>query len=437
MKAVLHIGMFLCWFVVSTSASAGSGARASEFFQWRYQISAEERLRFEYKNNFDLNEGAKDNGDQLYHRFRLGVNARLVDEYLDPKMDIFIEGLDAQVGGYRIKANARQKDDLDLHQAFVKVFDILGSDLDIKLGRQELKYGKGRLIAAPTWANRIRSFDAGVLHYDRGGFYGDILYGQEVKYDDDRFNASRNEDMLAGAYVGYQKHKRAPLVEGYYLAMIDIKGTNDNHRYIVGVRCLATLAAGIALDIEVPYQFGQTGTTTAGTKDIRAYAVHADMSKSFDSAPWKPKVSVSYDQASGDKDPNDGASNTFIPAYQSTHDPYGLMDYFRWQNIRNPELRVTFSPTGKFRFTSQVDFFWLERKSDSWYNSSGSKVRTKTSGDRSAYVGSEISLRLYYDFTKNIKGEAGYAHFFPGGFVRDTGPDDDADWVYAQVSYKF
>jgi len=152
---------------------------------------------------------------------------------------------------------------------------------------------------------------------------------------------------------------------------------------------------------------------------------------------WTPQMNLAYDEASGNKNPNGKYSNTFVPLYQSVHEPYGEMDFFRWENMRNPEFNIIFSPTDKFRFTPQIDFFWLQSKNDSWYNSAGTALRTQISGDRSYYVGSEASLRFYYDFTANIKFETGYAHFFSGGYVKDTGANDDADWIYSQITLKF
>lgn len=392
----------------------------------------EERFRYEYKKDFDLNASAKDNGSLFFHRLRLNAKAAFGDA-----AEIFIEGLDAQTGGHRIKATANQTDDLDLHQAYLSILNVAGSDIDVKLGRQELKYGKYRLIDAPTWSNRIRAFDAGVVHYDHNGFFGDIFYGQDVKYDDDKLNTSRNEEMLAGTYFGYQQDKSAPLAEGYFLSFMDIKGANDIHRHTVGARLQTKIPAGAVVDIEMPFQFGETGTTTTGTKTIRAYAFHADVSKNFEKCPWKPKLAAGYDEASGDKDPNDSVNNTFVPLYQSTHAPYGLMDLFRWQNMRNPEVSLTFSPMEKLKITPQADFFWLQSKFDNWYNSSGGNTRTKTSGERGYYVGSEVSLRAAYEVNKNIKLESGYAHFSPGGYVKDSGADDEADWFYTQVVAKY
>ncbi len=430
---ILIIFMLLIW----TRLSLICADDKPEFSRWNFKMTGEERFRYEYKKDFDFNQSRKDNGSQFYHRFRLGGLASLMDEYLKPKADIFLEGLDTQTGGYQIKAAANQVDDFDLHQAYANLHNILGSDFDIKVGRQELKYGKGRLIAAPVWANRIRAFDGGVLHYQNVGLWADLIYGQDVKYDDDKFNNSRSEEFLTGIYSGYQKHKMAPLVETYFLEMKDIKGRNDIQRYTAGARLQTNIAEGAVLDIEVPYQFGHTGSATVMKKEIKAYAFHADVIKSWEAVQWKPKMMAAYDEASGDKDPNDSVNNTFIPLYQSTHELYGLLDFFRWQNMRNPEVSMTFSPTEKFKFTPQVDFFWLNSKFDSWYNSSGTAVRSKTSGDRGYFVGSELSLRVYYDLNKNIKWESGYAHFFSGEYVKDSGAHDDVDWFYSQMAFKF
>lgn len=410
----------------------------SDFFPWNFKISGEERFRYEYKKDFDFNQSVKDNGSLFYHRFRLGGLAKLTDEYLKPKVDIFIEGLDAQTGGYQIKGTANQKDDFDLHQAYINIHNIMGSNVDMKAGRQEFKYGKGRLVPAPVWANRIRVFDGGIFHYQNArGLWADLIYGQDVKYDDDKFNNSRSEEFLTGLYGGYQQHKMAPLVETYFLEMKDLKGTNNIQRYTFGARLQTNIAEGTVLDVEIPYQFGHTGSAISNKKELKAYAFHADLTKSWEAVQWKPKLMVAYDEASGDKDPNDSTNNTFIPLYQSIHDPYGLLDFFRWENVRNPEISAAFSPTEKFKFTPQADFFWLQSKSDSWYNSSGTAIHSKTSEDRGYFVGTELSLRLYYDFNKNTKLESGYAHFFPGGYVKDSGADDDVDWFYSQMAYKF
>jgi hypothetical protein len=425
----------LLFFLYVYAAGAAEDGKENEEkpFSWKYQVGAEERFRYEYKRDFDFNKNNKDNGGQLFNRVRVNAKAVLSDKDSNNWMEFFIEGLAAQAGSYKIKAASGQEEEFDLHQAYVKIFNAAGSHIDVKLGRQELKYGEGRLIMAPPWVNLIRVFDAAVLHYSDRGFYGDLLYAQTVKFNKYSFDSSYSGEALSGAYLGYEKHNTSPLLEGYFLSWDNSRGKNDIRRYTAGARFKATIGPGMVIDVEVPYQFGED----AG-KDVRAYALHADISKSFGSAAWRPKIGFSYDQASGNKKSNGSRNNTFIPLYQNTHDPYGLMDFFRWENMRNPEVSVTFFPTEKFSFRPQVDFFWLDNVNDSWYNSSGAVIRSKPdSGKCSSYVGSEVSMRFYYDFTKKIKFELGYAHFFPGSYVRDTGSSNSADWAYSQLAIKY
>ncbi len=424
--------LFLCR-PFPAGAQEAAATQAGEFLTWKYDFGMDERIRYEYKHDFDFNKNSKDNGGVLYNRLKVHASATLSDEYLNKIVEIFIEGLDGETGAFHMKAPTNQRDKFDLHQAYVNFLDIADSHFNLKLGRQEIQYGAGRLVAAPTWANLIRSFDAAIVRYENNGFRGDILYGQNVQFHIYSFDDSYPTENLSGVYLSYQKYKVSPLFEGYFLYLDNTRAKNDVHRYTTGLRFKSIIAPGTVVDIEIPYQFGKDGGKT-----VSAYALHADISKSIDALVWKPKLAFSYDQASGNKKSRSDRTNTFIPLYQSTHAPYGLMDFFRWENMRNPEFSVTFYPTDKFRFQPQVDFFWLDSTNDSWYNSSGTALRNKrATGKCSHYVGSEASIRFYYDFTKNIKLEMGYAHFFPGEYVKNTGTSNSADWAYTQFSFKY
>ncbi|MFA5039037.1 MAG: alginate export family protein [Candidatus Omnitrophota bacterium] len=412
-----------CAQTVFASASVGP---------WSWKIGGDERFRAEYKEDFDFNGSRKDSGNLFLNRIRVNFNALLRDEDFDRVAGIFVEGLDAQAGSYRLKGTASQKDDFDLHQAFLDLYDILDSGFGLKAGRQEMKYGKGRLIWASSWSNRIRHFDGAILQYRRSAFSLDFLYGQDVKFKDGHFNRSHPQEFLAGVYGGYQKGPGFPGLEGYILTQAVTNVSSKAKRYTAGFRAYGALTQGWGFDVEVPYQFGSIGSRT-----ISAYAIHADVSYGRDQAAWKPRLTLEYNEATGDKDPDDGTSGTFIPLYQSTHEPYGIMDFFRWQNMREVALSLEVSPVKKWKFISQVNIFWLESVSDSWVNSSGAVVRSSAGNDADSHVGNEVSLRAEYEAFRNVKFEAGVARFFTGPYVRATGPDDDAGWVYFQVVAKY
>jgi hypothetical protein len=418
-------------FVFRSLASAEEFGKVT-IGNWGFKAGVNERFRYEYRHDFDFNKSSKDNGSLLFNRVIVNAKATLSDGQGKNKIGIFIEGLDAQVGGYQLKPVKNQKDSFDLHQAYLDFYNILDSALDFRIGRQEIKYGAGRLIAAPSWSNRIRSFDAAVLHYHPSELYADIFFGADVKYDDNNFNYIQHKEKIMGIYGGYQKSKDSPKFEFYFLPQRISNTTTKSTRYTAGARLQGEAPGKILYDIELPYQFGKTNQ-----KSIKAYAFHADLSRAFQEVLWEPRLALEYNQASGDKDPNDSVNNTFVPLYQTTHEPYGIMDFFRWENMREISLNVNLSVTNKLKLIPQMNFFWLMSTNDSWYDSTGSALRTDNSGLRSHYVGQEVSLRASYEVNRNIKLESGYAHFFTGGYVKDSGANDDADWVYAQATLHY
>ncbi len=398
--------------------------------EWKTGFGLQDRLRVEQKQNFNLNDDVYDNGGLVFHRIR--VNGRMTYK---EKYEIFAEGLDGRVYSAHIKPTA-QTNSFDLHQGYVRANNIAGLPVDLKAGRQELKYGKGRLLWAATWANRINRFDAAVAHYKNEGFYADLIYGSRVRYFDHSFDEGNKHDILTGTYMGWQKTKTSPLIEGYFLTNLD-QGkirTEDGIvrkfvRHTAGLRAQAAMPGDIVCEVEVPYQFGRDGSS-----DISAYAIHADAGRTFTGA-WKPGVNVAYNFASGDKTPGNRL-HTFVPLYQSTHEPYGLMDFFRWQNMKEAALEVSLNPVSRLKLISAASFFWLDSYRDYWYDSSGARLRFKSKGKADNYVGQETSLVAKYDLSDTVKLDAGYAHFFSGDYVGDTGARDDADWFYLQAVLK-
>lgn len=62
--------------------------------------------------------------------------------------------------------------------------------------------------------------------------------------------------------------------------------------------------------------------------------------------------------------------------------------------------------------------------------------RDKT-GKNGSDVGGEIDFTVLFSVTGHLNLRAGYAHFFPGDFVKNTGPHGSADWVHVQWLYAF
>ena len=84
--------------------------------------------------------------------------------------------------------------------------------------------------------------------------------------------------------------------------------------------------------------------------------------------------------------------------------------------------------------------FFIASTDDVWYRANGvTPVRPLTPAARSArhYEGSQIEIVATWNVTKWLQLQGGYAHFFAGDYLAATGPSDDADFGYAQVTLNF
>lgn len=410
--------------------SSPAGASINQAFVSK--LSVEERVRYEYRSNYDLNESRKDNGGLIFNRLRLSAQTSwMVD---DIEQAVFVlEGLDAQSWGHHIKALRTQKDTFDFHQGYVR-FPNLWGRVTPTVGRQELAYGNNRLITKAAFSNLgMTVFDAAKLRYVDDGLYLDVFYAQAVKYDDHNFDRSSHDEWISGVYVGFNgAEKDQHTLEAYVLPQVNDRGNQTIKRYTVGGRWQGPVVEKVKGEMEFPYQFGSYGENT-----IEAYAFSVSLWRQVESWPGRPTFTVEYDQASGDKDPDDSVSNTFNPLYPSSHTPYGIIDFWRWQNMREVEFRSAFNLTKKLQVQPQTDFFWVENTNDAWYGASGSVLRNSTGAGAKHYVGQEVALLLTYNWSSHLKWEGGYAHFFSGPYAQQSGANDDANWIYTQLSIKY
>jgi hypothetical protein len=133
---------------------------------------------------------------------------------------------------------------------------------------------------------------------------------------------------------------------------------------------------------------------------------------------------------------------TFDQLYPTNHGFYGISDYVGWRNIS--AWRLSARSRADRRWSAAVDLhhFALADSRDFWYGDNGRPV-TGASGTalRDAAglsgrdVGREFDAVVRYTARKGLAIEAGYARFWPGGFVRKTngGRADSSNWFYLQT----
>ncbi|MGQ0659191.1 MAG: alginate export family protein [Chromatiales bacterium] len=399
-------------------------------------LGGEIRERYEFFHNEDAGGQPSDkHGNNNYLLQRILLHA---DLHLGPLFRVFgqfVSGLEeGRSGGPRPQID---ENIFDLHQGFLDVvLPFTDKDsLTVRLGRQELRYGSGRLVDVRAAPNLPRSFDAARLLFLTGewsvdAFLSKPLRNQPEAFDDDPdpqrslwgVYAVRPLSFLPGGhadlyYLGFENKK----------AVFD-QGVSRESRHSLGTR-LWGRSLPWEYDAEAIWQSGHFGSG-----DIRAWVFASATHYNLSDLPLRPRLGLRFDVASGDRDPNSAHLQTFNPmfptgAFYNLQDPAGPQNFIH----AHPLLDVYFK---NVTVTADWGFFWRTSLDDGVYRLSGVPLRTGQQS-RERYVGSSPALTITWAATRQITFLASYSHFFAGPFFKETPPGEDIDYFTTWVSYKF
>lgn len=401
----------------------------------RLSFGGELRLRGEGWSDFAFSPA----NDDVFLLGRALVNA---DLRVGESFRAFAEGKVALLVDERDLPGGSRTLDVDypeLQQGYVELVlmrDEAGDrSLAVRGGRQELLFGRQRLVSPLPWSNSMRSWDGGRVTFRSGGWTIDGFLTRYAAIDKYEFNDWATGPTFWGVYATGPLGDGLPTLDGYYLGIDGAEGNfngsrGDETRHTFGAR-LSGSVGGFGYDVEGAYRFGEVGSA-----DVSAYMFGGEVSYRFAEGPWAPKAWVGFDLGSGDRTAGDDEVQTFNQLFPSGHAFLGGMDFVGRQNILSPNVGVQAKPLEALTLTLSYNVFWRYDDADALYNAGGSVVRGP-GGSGSRFVGSEIDLVARYAIDKRTTLEGGYSHFFPGSFLEDTGPSSSMDWVYLQLSYRF
>jgi len=396
------------------------------------------RLRYEYVENYNRKSyGTEKNDGFFLERFRLEATISYHD-----RANLFIQFQDAHIFDYDLKdrefLSNPNEDEADLQQAYLEIKPFSSAPVFLKLGRQIFAYGDDRLFGPGDWGNTGRVvWDAVKLSWKTDRFFLHGFYGRTLIHDDHSFNMGHDHDKeAAGAYGSLQFQKDNALDLFYFVELDRDKDTRgeDNMTDTMRIHTVGARTAGKVtwFDYDATYarQFGRWGNDR-----VKAWALHAGIGYS---APltMKQRLGIDYCYASGDDDPFDGDHETFEPAFGSRDRHYGWMNLFSWRNLVNWQFSLSLEPHKKLKLIFDYHVFRLAEARDAWY-STGPAYRRDKSGQSGRKAGTEIDMTVLFKATKRLDLRTGYAHFFPGDYVKRTGTHKPADWVHVQWMYRF
>ncbi|MEO5716884.1 MAG: alginate export family protein [Luteolibacter sp.] len=328
-------------------------------------------------------------------------------------------------------------DEFDIQQAYVDFGWPLDPDskLLLRTGRQEITFGSGRLVSVRDGANIRRSFDGARLTYTSGGLKVDAFAARTVDLENGGLNDATNTDeSLWGLYsvlpVAWLPDGHADF---HYLGLdrhdaVFEQGTALEKRHSFGTRLWGNPGSW-DYNYEAVIQCG-----TFGSADILAWTLATDTGYTFASLPWKPRIGLKADIASGDPDSNDGRLSTFNALFPK-------QPYFSEASLIAPSNIIDLHPTLEFQITDEIsfttdwDFFWKHRSDDAVYSPPGRPLVEAGQSD-SHYVGSQANVGIEWQVNPCTSWAVYYSHFFAGPAVTGAG-GRDVDFAGSWIEFQF
>jgi len=425
---------------------------------WYLTIGGEMRQWFEYYRNEDWgapsapNAAPVEGNGYLKQRYMLSV-----DFHLGSRFRVFGE---LQSGFVNFRAGGPQpivgEDKLDVNQAFVDIN--LSVDkrekptVTLRVGRQELHYGSGRLVSIREVPNVRASFDGVRLIVNTRGWRIDTFAVKPVLTQAGFFDDKPDHTQsFWGVYATGPVRSLPFNLDLYYLGLrrklgVFNQGAGPENRQTLGARIWHggipfVLGRGWDYDVESAFQFGTFGpslTFQGGSLpkgNIRAWTISSQTGYTFNEVKLQPRIAINTGITSGDKDPRDPDLQTFFTPYPNGRF-FGVIQENGPLNIEGFRPSVTIQLPRRLAFTADSYFFWRESINDALYNVPGFPLRPGNLS-RARYVGAQPGMELYCPITKHVTADLNYAYFATGQFLHETPPDKNLTYVGLIFIYRF
>ena len=410
------------------------------------------RFRYEYQDNFNC----KYYGDQpkkgeshdgfLLGRFRFGF-----DYYPNQNLHLSLWIQDSEVWDSALGDSDFYKSEFDRefncytdhwepYNTFLEIREVL--PFSMKVGRQLFRYGNNRVFGPAQWGNTGSwVWDAAKIGYQFKDGFVDAYYGGTMIHDPDVLSLRHSHGYESfGSYSQFKLSKRLLnfTLEPFAMTKVNkddrYKGEDGQpgnlDSYYVGARIFKNDLKGFDGDFTFIKREGDYASD-----DIDAYGYHMLLAYNIKQIGFKPRLSVEYSYASGDKDPADGKHGTFDAAFGARDRMYGRINLFHWKNLKDAQINLEVRPEKWLYFKVEYHQFRLAEEKDAW--SLNKTVYRDTSGNSGDEVGKEIDLVGKFKLPKGNEIRLGFSYFWPGEFAENVASDQNAHWVFLQWTYNF
>ncbi|GKS59366.1 alginate export family protein [Nitrospira sp.] len=404
-------------------------------------VGLHHRMRYEnLTNNFRQGLPSDVDGGAFRTRLRFGLDWKMFRFFAEAQNSSDVGTSSALLG----TINSSLFDQDRLLQAFIaiRLDNLFGAGLraDLHVGRMTFDFGSRRLIARNEFRNTTNTFNA--VHWNLAQAQDWRIRAFIGKPVSDTFGVlvPVRDTLFWGTQYETRQHPWLNL-DLYYFGINGGQNVDEERRFgTYGLRVFRYAAPGW-WDYETEAAF-QAGTKTG--RDHFAHFEHAELGYTFN-VPWRPRVALQYDYASGTVDPNGQSNQTFdtlFGARRFEYNPTGVFGPFFRSNISSPGVRAGFQPRADTSVSLKYRAWYLAQAKDAWVGS-GLQDPTGASGN---FLGQDLELRVSWQWITDprlIEIEVGYDYFFKGSYVQRQAEipgnpsAQNSEFFYIQTEMRF
>jgi|HubBroStandDraft_6_1064221.scaffolds.fasta_scaffold114937_3 hypothetical protein len=380
-------------------------------------FGANVRERFEV-NDAQFGTGGNRQDADLLSRLEAHSDLRIAGQ-----IQIFVQ-LQSELAPGKRDPSPVDADRLGIEEAFVAISEPLaGGAMTIRVGRMENGFDLQRFLSVRDGPNVRQAYDGATVAYTRGPWRFIVLYTDPVQNRNRTVFDDYSSPHLTFGLLRIERKITASSSLSAYVGRF----TNGNERRdLVDVR-LAGSGGGFDWDAEAMAQNG-----SIGARAIHAWANGAIIGRTFDRAPLRPRVSLQFDAASGDKNPTDNQLNTFNPLFPSGY-YFTTAGYTTYANLVHVKAGLSLTPKNNLHVSAGIGSEWRATVADAIYTLPDIPV-PNTAGQGGLYVGTYEQLRSDYALTSHVALALEFVHFSAGPTIMSAG-GHNTDYLGTEIRY--
>lgn len=354
-----------------------------------------------------------------------------------------------------------------LHEAWTELIlnDTISKfqNISLKVGRQEIAYDDQKVLGGLDWLQQARRHDAVVFKFANKGWIFDLgaAFNQNKE-----LNAGTIYNGIPTAYgagtngIGtmYKSFQYAYLGKKFFFGDLSFLFFKDDfNKYtnvtsgtpavtskVFGKGVWSRNTTGVYYNVNISRKINLTGSyyhQFGDDKDGRSLSSDLASITSTVQVGRKLFIGPGVDYLSG----TDGTkavtatseSNLFDPLYGTPHKFWGSMDYFYAANGFGKQGLLNYFLKAKYNAKDNLTFF-----AELHGFEAANTLSNGAGGTQTSYLGTELDLKMSYNFTKMINIEAGYSYMkatnsMASAQVKNvTNANLSPQWAYVALNIK-